>query len=192
MADTNVIIPARLGFAKSLWEPSAAKGSTEKKYSVQLYIPKSDTATIAKIEAAIAEAERQGAEKLKDTPLAKQKRPLKDGVNETNDKSMHGFMFMNASNKDKPAITKKTGGALIHIVDETEVYSGCWAFVHVNFFAFNNIGVGIGCSLQAVMKWKNDTRLDGRKSAEEAFAEVNFDTDETPIEAAKSRFDDED
>lgn len=192
MADTNVIVKARLGFAKSLWEPSAAKGSTEKKFSVQLYIDASDTEQLEKIRAAIAEAERLGADKLKDTPLVKQRRPLIKGEDHKTDPFFKGKYVLNASNKAKPAITKKINGALIHIVDESEVYSGCWAFVHVNFFPYNNMGVGIGCSLQSVMKWKNDERLDGRISAEAAFADVNFDTDDTPIEAPKSRFDDED
>ena len=48
----------------SVWEPKSINGGTPK-YSVSLIIPKSDTKTVAKIEAAIEAAYREGEAKLK-------------------------------------------------------------------------------------------------------------------------------
>lgn len=49
----------------NVWEPKSINGGTPK-YSVSLIIPKSDTKTVAKIEAAIEAAYREGEAKLKD------------------------------------------------------------------------------------------------------------------------------
>ena len=48
----------------NVWEPKSINGGTPK-YSVSLIIPKSDTKTVAKIEAAIEAAYREGEAKLK-------------------------------------------------------------------------------------------------------------------------------
>lgn len=48
----------------NVWEPKSINGGTPK-YSVSLIIPKSDTKTIAKIEAAIEAAYKEGEAKLK-------------------------------------------------------------------------------------------------------------------------------
>ncbi len=48
----------------NVWEPKSINGDTPK-YSVSLIIPKSDTKTVAKIEAAIEAAYREGESKLK-------------------------------------------------------------------------------------------------------------------------------
>lgn len=48
----------------NVWEPKSINGGTPK-YSVSLIIPKSDTKTIAKIEAAIEAAYKEGKAKLK-------------------------------------------------------------------------------------------------------------------------------
>jgi hypothetical protein len=49
----------------NVWEPKSINGGTPK-YNVNLIIPKSDTKTVAKIEAAIEAAYREGEAKLKD------------------------------------------------------------------------------------------------------------------------------
>jgi len=48
----------------NVWEPKSINGGTPK-YSVSLIIPKSDTKTIAKIQAAIEAAYKEGEAKLK-------------------------------------------------------------------------------------------------------------------------------
>lgn len=67
----------------NVWEPKSINGGTPK-YSVSLIIPKSDTKTVAKIEAAIEAAYREGESKLKGNgksvpALSVLKTPLRDG-----------------------------------------------------------------------------------------------------------------
>ena len=60
---TKVIVPCRISFA-NIFEPKSINGGAPK-YSVSLIIPKSDTATVAKIKAAIQAAYEEGQSKLK-------------------------------------------------------------------------------------------------------------------------------
>ena len=67
----------------NVWEPKSINGGTPK-YSVSLIISKSDTKTIAKIEAAIEAAYKEGEAKLKGNgksvpALSVIKTPLRDG-----------------------------------------------------------------------------------------------------------------
>ena len=51
----------------NVWEPKSINGGAPK-YSVSLIIPKSDTKTVSKIQAAIEAAYREGEAKLKGNP----------------------------------------------------------------------------------------------------------------------------
>mgnify|MGYP000173042849 FL=1 len=67
----------------NVWEAKSINGGTPK-FSVSLIIPKSDTATIQKIKAAIKAAYEEGQAKLKGNgrsvpPLTAIKTPLRDG-----------------------------------------------------------------------------------------------------------------
>ena len=78
----------RLSYA-NVWEPKSINGGTPK-YSVSLIISKSDTATIAKIKAAIEAAYKEGEAKLKGNSrkvpaLSAIKTPLRDGDTERPD-----------------------------------------------------------------------------------------------------------
>ena len=68
------------------WEPKAINGGTPK-YSVQLRIPKTDKATLAKIEKAMRAAYDEGQAKLKGSAKSVPayetlKKPLRDGDKE--------------------------------------------------------------------------------------------------------------
>lgn len=67
----------------NVWEAKSINGGTPK-YSVSLIIPKSDTVTVDKINAAIQAAYTEGESKLKGNgrsvpPLSSIKTPLRDG-----------------------------------------------------------------------------------------------------------------
>ena len=67
----------------NVWDPKSINGGAPK-YSVSLIIPKSDTATVAKIKAAIQAAYEEGQSKLKGNgksvpALSAIKTPLRDG-----------------------------------------------------------------------------------------------------------------
>ena len=68
----------------NVWDPKSINGGAPK-YSVSLIIPKSDTATVAKIKAAIQAAYEEGQSKLKGNgksvpALSAIKTPLRDGI----------------------------------------------------------------------------------------------------------------
>ena len=87
---TKVITGPRTRWSyANVWDPKSINGG-DPKYSVSLIIPKSDTRTIAKIEAAIQAAYEEGESKLrgnsKTVPaLSVLKTPLRDGDRERPD-----------------------------------------------------------------------------------------------------------
>ena len=86
----------------NVWEPKSINGGTPK-YSVSLIIPKSDTKTIAKIEAAIEAAYKEGEAKLKGNgksvpALSVIKTPLRDGdMERPDDPAYANAYFVNAN-----------------------------------------------------------------------------------------------
>ena len=56
------------------------------------------------------------------------------------------------------------------IMDRSEVYSGCYARVSLNFYAFNSNGnKGIACGLGNIQKIKDGELLGGKTSAVDDF-----------------------
>ncbi len=133
----------------NVWEPKSINGGTPK-YSVSLIIPKSDTKTIAKIEAAIEAAYKEGEAKLKGNgksvpALSVIKTPLRDGDMERPD-------------------------------DTSEVYSGVYGRASISFYAFNSSGnKGIACGLNNLQKIRDGEPLGGKASAESDFASEEDD-----------------
>ena len=59
------------------------------------------------------------------------------------------------------------------IIDPTQVYSGMWGNVNVNFFAYNQAGKkGIGCGLNGVQKTADGDPLGSHITAQDAFQAV--------------------
>jgi hypothetical protein len=159
----------RLSYAH-LFEPTSINEGEDKKYSVSILIPKKDKVTIAKIEDAIAAATQQGKAKWGGKIPAKLKLPLRDGdVDRPDDDAYVGHYFINASTKSKPGVVDKD---LNPVLDQEEVYSGCYARVSVNFYPFEasgNRGVAVG--LNNVQKLKDGEPLAGKSSALDDFSE---------------------
>lgn len=153
----------RLSYAH-IWEPKSINGS-DPKYSVSLIIPKTDTKTVDAIKQAIKAAYDEGLSKLKGNgktapALSAIKQPLRDGDAERpDDEAYAGCYFMNASSKNQPQIVDKQ---VQPILDQSEVYSGCYGRVSVNFYAFNSNGnKGIACGLGNIQKIRDGERLGG-------------------------------
>ena len=93
----------------NVWEPKSVNGGTPK-YSVSLIIPKSDTKTITKIQAAIEAAYKEGEAKLKGNgksvpALSVLKTPLRDGDAERpDDEAYKNAYFVNANATSAPGI----------------------------------------------------------------------------------------
>jgi hypothetical protein len=166
----------RLSYAH-LFTPKAIEEGQEPKYSVCLLIPKSDTATVKKINAAI-EAAKKAGEKILVNQNGKMptnlKMPLRDGDEERADAPEYaGHWFINANSAQKPGVVDQNVNP---VLDQSEVYSGCYARASINFFAFNKAGnKGIGCGLNNVQKLADGEPLSGRTRAEDDFDAVDDD-----------------
>ena len=160
-----------------VWEPASINGSTPK-YSVSLIIPKSDTKTIDAINAAVDAAIKEGASKFggKIPNKAALKLPLRDGDTERDDEAYRNAYFVNANSTTAPQIVDR---AVQPILDRNEVYSGCYARVSINFYAFNSNGNrGIACGLNNIQKLADGTPLGGHSRAEDDFADVDDDDED--------------
>ena len=168
-ATTKVVTGiVRLSYA-NVWEPASINGS-KPKYSVSLIIPKGDTKTIADINAAIDAAIQEGAAKFggKIPNKAALKLPLRDGDIERDDEAYKGSYFVNANSTTAPEVVDRS---LQRILDRNEVYSGCYARVSINFYAFNSNGNrGIACGLGNIQKVRDGEPLGGKSSAADDFA----------------------
>lgn len=157
----------RLSYA-NVWEAVSINGG-KPKFSVSLIIPKSDTKTIAAINAAVDAAIEAGAAKFggKVPNKAALKLPLRDGDLERDDEAYKGAYFVNANSTTAPQIVDR---AVQPILDRSEVYSGCYARVSVNFYAFNSNGNrGVACGLGNIQKIREGDPLGGRTSAADDF-----------------------
>ena len=159
----------RLSYA-NVWEPKSINGGTEK-YSVSLIIPKSDTKTIAAINAAVDAAIEEGKGKFggKIPNKAALKLPLRDGdIDRPDDEAYANSYFVNANSTTAPQIVNRQ---LEPILDRSEVYSGVYARVSINFYAFNSNGnKGIACGLGNIQKIRDGEPLGSRTNAVDDFA----------------------
>lgn len=155
------------------WEPKSINGGAPK-YSVSLIIPKSDTKTIEKIQAAIQAAYEEGQGKLKGNgksvhALSVLKTPLRDGDAERpDDEAYADSYFVNANSGTAPGIVDADRNP---IIDRSEVYSGVYGRASINFYAFNSNGnKGIACGLNNLQKIRDGEPLGGKSRAEDDFA----------------------
>ena len=160
------------------WEPKSINGGAPK-YSVSLIIPKSDTKTIEKSQAAIQAAYEEGQGKLKGNgksvpALSVLKTPLRDGDAERpDDEAYADSYFVNANSGTAPGIVDADRNP---IIDRSEVYSGVYGRASINFYAFNSNGnKGIACGLNNLQKIKDGEPLGGKSRAEDDFATEDDD-----------------
>ena len=152
-----------------VWEPASINGSNPK-YSVSLIIPKDDVKTIAAINQAVDNAIKDGAAKFggKIPPKGALKLPLRDGDTERDDEAYRNAYFVNANSTTAPQIVDR---AVQPILDRNEVYSGCYARVSINFYAFNSNGnKGVACGLGNIQKVREGEPLGGKTSAADDFS----------------------
>lgn len=161
----------RLSYA-NVWEPKSINGGAEK-YSVSLIIPKSDTKTVSAINKAIDAAIEEGIGKFGGRKPNKGalKLPLRDGDVEKDDEAYADSFFVNANSTTAPQIVDQR---VQPIMDRSEVYSGCYARVSINFYAFNSNGnKGVACGLGNIQKVRNGEPLGGKRNASEDFSNFN-------------------
>ena len=144
-----------------VWEPYAMEGN-EPKYSVSIIIPKTGTETLK----AIIEATEQAKEEGKNTQNGKDR-----DVDRPDDEAYKGCYFLNANSKNKPGIVDRD---VQPILDQSEVYAGCYARVTLNFYAYNaNGNKGVAAGLGNIQKLRDGEPLGGITRAEDDFDSVD-------------------
>lgn len=166
-----------------IFEPRPDDNGDEK-YSCSILIPKEDKETLRKIKAAVDAAVELGkTSKWGGKIPANLKKPLRDGDEERpDDPAYAGHYFLNATSRTKPGIAKPIGKGsdgkmkFQEITDSTEVYSGCYAKVSLNFYPFDAKGNrGVAAGLNNIVKVQDGEFLGGRASIQDEFADVDFD-----------------
>ena len=156
-----------------VFQPYAAVDGAEPRYSVTILIPKNDKATFDAIkkamEATLADAVSSvfGGQRPANPAL-----PLYDGDGlrpngEEFGPECKGHYVMTAASKQPPEVVD---ASCQPIISESEVYSGCYGRISLNFFAYNKAGrKGIGCGLGNVQKLEDGEHLGNRTTAAQDF-----------------------
>lgn len=165
----------RLSYAH-LSEPYANPNQVgaEPKYSVTLLIPKTDAATKADIDASMKAAyEAAVVNDWKGARPQLRNALIYDGDGLRNDGSKFGpecagHWVITASSKMKPQVVDISN--INCELAPQDIYSGMYARVTINFFAFNRSGnKGVGCGLGNVLKMRDGEPLSGGASAASDF-----------------------
>lgn len=160
-----------------VFQPHAAQGSTDARYSITLLIPKMDAATLNAIYAEIERVKQAGIQKDFGGVLPPVLNiPIYDGDGvrpngEPFGEECKGHMVLRASSRAQPSVVD------LHvqpILNPSEVYSGCYVRASIDFFTYNKSGNrGVGCGLNAVQKIEDGEPLTSRTTAAEAFGGSN-------------------
>ena len=160
-----------------LFKPYAAMAGQEEKYSCTVLVPKTDTATMGRMNAAIEAAKQRGINEkwngqcppIVPTPVydGDGVRPS-DGMTFGPECKGHWVFTASAKTDYPPEIVDKMVNP---IMNQSEVYSGMYGRVNVTFFPYAFGGKkGIGCSLKSVQKLRDGEPLGGSApSAAQAF-----------------------
>ena len=152
-----------------LFKPYAAVPGQEEKYSVTVLVPKADAATKARIDAAIEAAKQKGITGKWNgqcPPIVPVPVYDGDGVRPSDGMPFgpeckgHWVFTASAKADYPPEVVDAQGNP---ILNQSEVYSGIYAYVNVEFFPylFGGAKKGIGCGLGPVMKRRDGEPLGG-------------------------------
>lgn len=175
--NTTKVVTGKVRFCyANVFEPTAMNEGDTPKYNICILIRKDDTATIDKINKAIAAAKETGKAKLANKngqlpPDSVLKLPLRDGdLERADDPAFHNCFFINANSTRKPSIVDKD---LNPIMSKDEFYSGCYGRASINFYAFNVSSKGIAAGLNNLQKLEDGEMLTGGSTVEEDFGGEN-------------------
>lgn len=169
-----------------LFTPYANPNGGEPKYSTTILIPKSDIAAKQRIDAAIQAAITAGVSSRWNGVRPPQVAvPIHDGDGVRPSDGMpfgdecKGHWVVTGSSKQPPQVVDSQ---LNPIISQTEIYSGVYARVSINFFPYANSGKkGIGCGLGNVQKLEDGEPLGGGSSAADDFGDGTGYTPAAPL-----------
>ena len=132
--------------------------------------------TVEKIKRAIEQAKKDSVPKWGGKVPANLKLPLRDGdIDRPEDEAYADSYFFNANSRQAPQVVDKN---VQPILDQSEVYSGCYGRISVNFYGFNNNGNrGIAAGLGNIQKLRDGESLGGRSNADEDFDAIADEED---------------
>ena len=148
----------------------------EPKYSVTLLIPKTDTATKADIDAAMKAAYEQGvADKWKGARPTLKNALIYDGDGMKNDGTpfrdeCKGHWVISARTNRKPQVVHVSNPTAE--LAPTDIYSGMFGRVSINFYPFTGQQKGVAAGLSNVFKTRDGEPLSGGASAASEFADI--------------------
>jgi len=159
-----------------LFAPRAVEEGEAPKYSLSVLIPKSDVKTLNAIKAAVNAAKEIGKTSLWNGKIPPGlKLPLRDGDADRPDSPEYvGQYFFNAKSNNKPGIVDID---INPILNQAEIYSGCYGRVSVNFYPYNHPkgGKGVAAGLNNVQKLEDGEPLGSVVSRpEDDFGEESF------------------
>lgn len=173
MSNTRVVTGVgRLSYVNLLQMQQSRFGG-EPKYSVTLLLPKSDARTKQMLDAAIEAAIQEGQAKLwRGQRPADLLLPIYDGDGNKPKGGAYGseckgHWVMQASTKLKPRVVDLT---LQDIMQPTEIYSGMYGRISVNFAAYDKGNRGIRVSLDNVQKTADGQPLGNHADPQDDFA----------------------
>lgn len=178
--DSTKVVTGKVRFCYvNVFEPTAMDDSATPKYNICIIIPKSDTATVDKINKAIEAAKQAGKAKLADKNgriPANIKIPLRDGdIDRADDPAFENSWFINANTLRRPSIVDRN---LSPIIEREDFYSGCYGRASINFYAFNVSSKGVAAGLNNLQKLEDGEPLAGGSTADEDFGGENVWDDE--------------
>lgn len=185
-ANTTKVVTGKVRLSYChLFEPFSSFEGQDAKYSTVILVPKSDKATVRKIKSAqLAALEASKNSKFGGTIPKNWKNTFRDGddeddVDHEKNPEYKGHYFMTISNKQKPGIVDKD---VQPILDSTEVYSGCYARVSMNAFAFSASGnKGVSFGLNHVQKLADGESFGNITKAEDDFEPIEEDDEDDLI-----------
>lgn len=159
--------------------------SGDLKYSCQVHIDKNDKENLKRAEVGIEKAIAKGMSSMWGGKKPKFRyEPLRDGDAELasgdlTDKCYENIFFFNASMDPKYGKPGVVDENLHPVMDANKIYSGCYVNIDVNPYPYDNSGnKGIGWGLANIMFVEDGDRLDGRQSAQDAFASLAPESNE--------------
>ncbi len=168
------VITGKVRFSyANVWEAKAPVEGAQPKFSVSLIIPKSDSATLAKVEKALKAAYEEGLPRLraasKNVPTFEAiAKPIHDGdVEKPDDPAYANAYYINANSLTAPGIVD---AACNPIVERSEVYSGVYGRASINFYVYaNGVNKGIAAGLNNLQKLADGEPLGSKSSPESDF-----------------------
>jgi hypothetical protein len=173
----NITTPAFRVSYPNLFKPKLNTLSKKEEFAVTALFKKGEDLSQLKKAAQEALETKFGPDKTKwpkniRTPFRDQaeKKQEKEGVEFLPAGHEDGAIYLNLKSSQRPGVVDQNVQA---ILDETQLYPGCWARATVRAYAYDQAGNrGVSFGLVNVQKVRDDDPLGGRMKAEDEFAPI--------------------